>query len=332
MTQPALTDVTWVDLLGRPRAVRVPTGRIEDPIGVPRAAVLAGYGGRTDISGHLIAVADLDSMRVPPWPDAPGIVMADLREPDGADSPLCSRTALRRVLAEAASDGYTIAAASELEFFLLDPATGGPIYAEIENYSITKGSEAEPVMRRVRNELRSMDIPVEASNPEYSGGQMEVNLTYGPALGAADAATLMRSLVRTIARQEGFDATFMAKPWTDQAGNGMHVHQSLWRDGRSAFSDAGRLSGLGRSYLAGCSPTSPSWHSLGARSQRRSPPYRSQFCADADLLGRRQPHGRGAGNRGNGGEHAGRTTRRLGGLQHLSHVRRSVRGRSAGLA
>jgi glutamine synthetase len=106
-------------------------------------------------------------------------------------------------------------------------------------------------MRRVRNELRLMNVPVEASNPEYSGGQMEVNLTYGPALGAADAATLLRSLVRTIARQEGFDATFMAKPWTDQAGNGMHVHQSLWKDGRNVFSDAGQLSGLGRSYLAG---------------------------------------------------------------------------------
>ena len=251
MTQPDLTDVTWVDLLGRPRAVRVPTGRIGEPIAVPRAAVLAGYGGRPDVTGHLIAVADLDSMRIPPWPDAPAIVMADLREPDGSDSPLCSRTTLRRILADAASDGHVIAAASELEFFLLDPATGGPIYAEIENYSITKGSEAESVMRRVRNELRSMDVPVEASNPEYSGGQMEVNLTYGPALGAADAATLLRSLVRTIARQEGFDATFMAKPWTDQAGNGMHVHQSLWKEGRNTFSDAGHVSGPGRSYLAG---------------------------------------------------------------------------------
>jgi glutamine synthetase len=251
VNRPDLTDVTWIDLLGRPRAMRVPTSRVEEPITVPRAGVLAGYGGWATVPGDLLAVADLETVRVPPWPGAPAIVMADLREPDGAESPLCSRTTLKRILADAGSDGFTIAAASELEFFLLDPQTGGPIYAEIENYSITKGSEAESVMRRVRNELRSMNVPVEATNPEYSGGQMEVNLTYGPALESADAATLLRSLVRTIARQEGFDATFMAKPWTDQAGSGMHVHQSLWKDEQGVFSDSGRLSELGRSYLAG---------------------------------------------------------------------------------
>jgi glutamine synthetase len=251
VNRPDLTDVTWIDLLGRPRAMRVTTSRVEEPITVPRAGVLAGYGGWATVPGDLLAVADLETVRVPPWPGAPAIVMADLREPDGAESPLCSRTTLKRILADAGSDGFTIAAASELEFFLLDPQTGGPIYAEIENYSITKGSEAESVMRRVRNELRSMNVPVEATNPEYSGGQMEVNLTYGPALESADAATLLRSLVRTIARQEGFDATFMAKPWTDQAGSGMHVHQSLWKDEQGVFSDSGRLSELGRSYLAG---------------------------------------------------------------------------------
>jgi len=251
VSRPDLTDVTWIDLLGRPRAVRVPTVRLGEPIGVPRAAVLAGYGGWASVGGELIAVPDLETTRVPPWPDAPAIVMADLREPDGAESPLCSRTTLKRILADAGSDGFTIAAASELEFFPLDPGTGAPIYAEIENYSITKGSETESVMRRVRNELRLMNVPVEASNPEYSGGQVEVNLTYGPALEAADSATLLRSLVRIIARQQGLDATFMAKPWTDQAGSGMHVHQSLWKDGRGVFSDGGRLSDLGRSYLAG---------------------------------------------------------------------------------
>lgn len=251
MTERELTDVTWVDLLGRPRSIRVPTDRLAEPVSVPRAAVLAGYGPWPQVTGELLVAADLDTMRIPPWPEAPAIVMADLLEPDGSESPLCSRTTLKRVLADAASDGYAVAAASELEFFLIDARRHEPIYAEIENYSITKGAEIEPVMRRVRNELRQMRIPVEASNPEYSGGQVEVNLTYGPALEAADAATLLRAMVRSIAREEGLDATFMAKPWTNQAGSGMHVHQSLWKEGRSVFSDEGRLSETGRSYVAG---------------------------------------------------------------------------------
>jgi glutamine synthetase len=251
LRSPDLTDVTWIDLLGRPRAIRTPTEGVGEPLRVPRSAVLAGYGGHPSVDGELIAVPDLDTLRIPPWSDAPAIIMADLREPDGSESPLCSRNTLKRILASAALDGYEISAAAELEFFLIDPATQEPIYPEIENYSITKGAETEAVLRRVRNELREMNIPVEASNPEYSGGQVEVNLTHGPAVEAADAATLLRAFARAIAREEGLDATFMAKPWTDQAGNGMHVHQSLWRGGKGVFHDQGQLSEAGRSYLAG---------------------------------------------------------------------------------
>jgi glutamine synthetase len=251
MRSPDLTDVTWIDLLGRPRAIRTPTDLVDEPLRVPRSAVLAGYGGYPSVEGELLAVPDLDTFRIPPWSEAPAVVMADLREQDGSESPLCSRTTLKRILAAAALDGFEISAAAELEFFLINPATREPIYPEIENYSITKGAETEAVLRRVRNELREMNIPVEASNPEYSGGQVEVNLTHGAALEAADAATLLRTLARAIAREEGLDATFMAKPWTDQAGNGMHVHQSLWNDGKSVFHDRGHLSEKARSYLAG---------------------------------------------------------------------------------
>ena len=109
----------------------------------------------------------------------------------------------------------------------------------------------EPVAGRLRRELTAIGIPVEASNPEYSGGQVEVNLRHGPALASADRATLLRWLTRRLAREAGLDATFMAKPWTTRAGSGMHVHQSLWRDGRSVFHDAGALSAAGRSYVAG---------------------------------------------------------------------------------
>jgi glutamine synthetase len=246
-----LTDVTWVDLLGRPRAVRVPVERLDEPIRVPRAAVLAGFGGWPEAEGELVVVPDTSSLRRAPWPDAPSVVMADLHEPAGGASPLCSRSALRSTLARVAERGYEIQAASEFEFFVLDPATGGPLYPQIENYSITRGAHVEPIVRRIRNELREMRIPVEASNPEYSGGQIEVNITYGPALEAADRATLLRALVRRLARDEGLETTFMAKPWTDQAGSGMHVHQSLWRGRDSIFHEAGRLSEVGRHYVAG---------------------------------------------------------------------------------
>lgn len=240
-------DVTWVDLLGRPHAVRVADP--DRPVPIPRAEVRAGFDGPTEAEGFLLAVPDPSSRRSSG--DGPDIVMADLREPDGSASALCSRSGLRRVLEGFERQGYRVEAAAELEFFLLDPERGGPLYPDIENYSIVKGAELEPIMRRVRTELEALGIAVEATNPEYSGGQVEINVRHRPALRAADDATLLRSLVRSIARSEGLEATFLAKPWTDQAGNGMHVHQSLWRGGRNVFFEDGGLSEVARSYVAG---------------------------------------------------------------------------------
>lgn len=250
MTAAKWTDVVWTDLLGHAHVVRTRSDQADDVL-IDASDVTRGFGGASITAGPLRLVVDRTSEVEVPFEFGVSIVMADIHAMDGGPSPYCSRSALRRVLDDIAGDGYVVQAAAELEFFLLDTSSGLPIYPEIANYSITKGAEIEPIMRRVRNESRLMDIPIEASNPEYSGGQVEVNIRYGEALRAADRATLLRLLVRLFARQAGVDATFMAKPWTDQAGNGMHVHQSLWRDGRNIFYEGGRLSALGRNYAAG---------------------------------------------------------------------------------
>ena len=253
MSRSRWTDFVWIDLLGRPRVVRVPseTASAKAGVEVPKHDVVGGYDSGAPPSGMVRLVPDFSTERSVAWDPDRSIVMTDLKEEDGSPSPLCSRSTLRRVLEVAGQMGYDVFAAAELEFFLLTPETGEPIYRDIQQYSIIKGTELEPVLGAVRNSLREMNIPIEASNPEYSGGQVEVNIEYGPALAAADRATLMRSLVRVLARKAGMGVTFMAKPWTDEAGNGMHVHQSLWREGRNAFSENGGLSQLARHYAAG---------------------------------------------------------------------------------
>jgi glutamine synthetase len=62
---------------------------------------------------------------------------------------------------------------------------------------------------------------------------------------------MFRSLVKKLAHVHGYLATFMAKPFIDQSGSGFHVHYSLWKDGKNAFADNGKLSKTGMSYLAG---------------------------------------------------------------------------------
>lgn len=250
MTTAKWTDVVWTDLLGHAHIVRTRSDRV-DEVFISASDVTRGFGETSIAEGPLRLVVDRKSEVEVPFEPGVSLMMADIYTLDGDPSPYCSRSALKRILNEIALDGYTVQAAAELEFFLFDVATRLPIYPEIANYSITKGAEIEPIMRRIRNESRLMDIPIEASNPEYSGGQAEVNIRYSEALRAADRATLLRVLVRLFARQAGMDATFMAKPWTDQAGNGMHVHQSLWQEGRNVFHDAGNLSDLGRNYAAG---------------------------------------------------------------------------------
>jgi glutamine synthetase len=243
-------DIVWTDLLGHAHIVRTRPDRLDEVL-IDASDVTRGFGGNSIVKGPLRLVVDRTSEVEIPFEPGVNLIMADIYSLENEPSPYCSRSALQTVLREITKDGYSIQAAAELEFFLLDTSSGLPISSEIANYSITKGAEIEPIMRRVRNESRLMDIPIEASNPEYSGGQVEVNIHYSEALRAADRATLLRVLVRLFARQAGLDATFMAKPWTDRAGNGMHVHQSLWRASRNVFHNAGNLSELGRNYAAG---------------------------------------------------------------------------------
>ena len=82
---------------------------------------------------------------------------------------------------------------------------------------------------------------VEASNVEYGPAQVEVNLGHGPAHAIADGTMVFKYVVKQIAAKHGLHATFMPKPFMGEAGNGLHIHQSLrGKDGKNAFAVARR--------------------------------------------------------------------------------------------
>ena len=254
-------DVVWTDVVGRTHVVRVArdaVGRGES-IAIPSSLARAGYGPRRDGVAHerLELWLDPATERVVPWDPEVGVCIAELHEPGGEASGLCARALLRDVARGAEAEGLAVAAAVELEFFIVDSTTRQPVYAWVDNYSLSR-VEAEPVVADVRRQLRAIGVEVEASNPEYSGAQFEVNLRYTDLLAAADQAVLARHYIGVLARRNGFDATFMPKPWSDQAGSGVHVHQSLWRGPTNVFHDAAEgLSAAGRSYLAGLLASMP---------------------------------------------------------------------------
>ena len=214
-----------------------------------------------------------------PW--EPGVAMC-LGRAEGMDHkpvPLDPRNALMRQVERASGMGITVQVGTELEFYLLDPETLQPRDEGIQVYSMARAYELEHVLGPIRQQINEIGIPIEQSNPEYAPGQVEVNIRYDEALLAADRVVMFRSAVKQLAAKHGYLATFMAKPFFEQSGSGFHAHYSLWKDGKNQFSDGGKLSATGLSFLAGlqkrmaeaalCGATTPNAY-------RRRQPY--TFC------------------------------------------------------
>ena len=186
-----------------------------------------------------------------PW--EPGVAMCFARAEGMDHGPLTvdPRQALLRQVERAAAIGIDLQVGTELEFYLLDPNTGRPRDKGNDCYGLARAAELEPVLGPMRRELAEMGIPIEQSNPEYAAGQVEVNIRYDSAMIAADRVVMFRSLVKQLAARHDLNATFMAKPFIDESGNGFHLHYSLWSEGKNIFADAGKLNDLGRHFLGG---------------------------------------------------------------------------------
>ncbi len=233
---------------------------------------------------HIVPIPG--TLRKVPWEDGVVLAVCSTEEPNGDPVPVDPRNVLQTAIDRAAARGYEPYVGVELEFFLLDPETRVPRDDGISVYGLARGARFEHVLGPIRNLCTDMGILVEVSNPEYSPGQFEVNIRYDTAMTSADNAMLFRNAVKEIAWEEGYLATFMAKPFYELSGNGFHTHQSLWRDGTNAFSDDGRLSALGRAYLGGLQRHMPELGLISSptpNAMKRRQPY--TFCPTNNCWG-----------------------------------------------
>jgi len=191
-----------------------------------------------------------------PWAEQPlGQVLASMTEEDG--TPLYSdpRAILAATVARLGELGLTPKVAIELEFYLLDRKRGRggrpqPAFSEESGYrqSTTQvaGMEElydfESFLGEVARCCEIQGIPAEAASKEYAPGQYEINLHYDDkAVTACDHAVMLKRVIKSVARRHGLVASFMAKPFEDSAGSGMHAHVSLYeRDGSNAFAKGER--------------------------------------------------------------------------------------------
>jgi glutamine synthetase len=159
------------------------------------------------------------------------------------------RQALATVAQRYAGEGLTPVVATELEFYLVDPDEERPVpprspltgrrLASDGVLSLDELDQFDAVMSDIYSACAEQSIPADAAIAENGAGQFEINLLHvADPLKAADDAIMFKRIVKGIARKHGFAASFMAKPYGDRAGNGLHVHFSvLDAEGNNVFND-----------------------------------------------------------------------------------------------
>jgi len=102
--------------------------------------------------------------------------------------------------------------------------------------------------------LESVGIPVEVHHHEVAGaGQCEIGTKFSTLVERADWTLLQKYVIHNVANAYGKTATFMPKPYAGDNGSGMHVHQSIWKDGKNLFAGNGYagLSDFALYYIGG---------------------------------------------------------------------------------
>jgi len=259
-------DAVLADVIGTLRGKRLAIGEagklFESGMQIPHSIYLMdAHGEMTNPFGRGIGDGDPDGTAWPipgtfalVWGDgAPRAqVLMTLRDGQGAADPAEPRAALERVMERFAEIKLTPVCALELEFYLidrlrdangapqppLDPRSGAREHTA-SVYGIDDLDRYAAFLASLTNAAKTQNVPVSATSKEYAPGQFEANLRHqSDARMAADHAVFLKQIVKAAARANGFEASFMAKPYADRAGSGLHIHLSLLDEqGRNTFDD-----------------------------------------------------------------------------------------------
>ncbi|MEZ4865770.1 MAG: glutamine synthetase family protein [Caldilineaceae bacterium] len=212
--------------------------------------------------GEIRLVPDPESFVILPYAPNSAAMMCDMIQLDKTPWGACPRSFLKRMIGRAAEQGMTVQAAFEGEFSLFRREGDGsrmehyiPLDTDLCFSSIAMHTAAN-VIDAMMAAFTAQNIPVDAYYPELGHGQHEMPLRHAPALRAADNQIWFRETVRSVANNLGVVASLAPKPKPEQAGNGCHIHWSLWdlageRNLLYDPNDRFGLSGLAYHFIAG---------------------------------------------------------------------------------
>jgi glutamine synthetase len=220
-----------------------------------------------------VCTAHPETLARVPWADKPTAQVIVSMGSFGGDQPYAGdpRVVLQTVLDRYAKLGLRPVVASEMEFHLFEldrdkfgqprhsqraldgsPALGG------QTYGMDTMRETAPLMDAIAEAAKIQYLPVDTLISEFGPSQYEINLYHqDSAMRACDQGSMLKRAIRNVARSHNKVASFMAKPFAEQVGNGMHIHFSLIDDNGDNVFDNGTDAGspLLRHAVAGCLAT-----------------------------------------------------------------------------
>jgi glutamine synthetase len=253
-------DIEQIDLLlpdmnGLLRGKRIQRAALEkvmqDGVCLPMSLIATDITGNTvEETGLGYDIGDEDricrpvpgSLRIIPWQHRPmAQLLLQMEDGLGGLFEAAPREVLKRVLARYTERGLTPVVAVELEFYLMDaelthdgrpqtsvnPATGER-NRSTQVYYMQDLNDYQAFTDAVADACQAQGIPADTAVAEYAPGQFEINLKHrDDAVQACDDALMLRRVIKATAEEQGMIASFMAKPFVDQAGSGTHIHVSV---------------------------------------------------------------------------------------------------------
>ena len=243
----------FTDICGIMKNIAITDSQLENVFGGVSFDGSAIEGFARLEESDMVLVPDLDTLALMPWRPQQGKVarfICDVRLPDGTPFEGDPRYVLQRVVRQAAALGYTFNVGPECEFFLFHTDDYGlpttKTHDTASYFDLAPIDLGENARREVCLLLEDMGYTILSSHHEVAAGQHEIDLKYDDALKTADNIVNFKMVVKIIAQKHGLHATFMPKPFRDDAGSGMHINMSLNRDDVNLFADPSDPVGLSK--------------------------------------------------------------------------------------
>jgi glutamine synthetase len=253
-------ELEFTDIFGTLKAIEVPVECIKEAVekgvwfdgssikGFSRVKESDMYL-KPDLSTYAIFPSNDDSTKTARF-------LCNTYNPDGSPCLSDPRVLLKKIMKE--YKDFELMVGPEVEFYLFRKDANGklstPEFDKGSYFDCSSNDIGSNVRKEIMIALKSFGIESERAHHEVGIGQHEIGFKYGDALSTADKVVTLKKVIKSISSKHGLIASFMPKPIYQKAGSGMHVHFSVFKNGKNAFfddSDKNKLSVFAKQFIAG---------------------------------------------------------------------------------